>query len=80
MTVSPSAMPCGTVVTPTMFLLSSLSVVPVNVLIPISTELTCLPKSSLTTMLAPEPLVPLLSNSSGSSILYPSPLEKIVTD
>ena len=69
MTVSPSAISCGTVVTPIIFLFSSLSAVSVNVLTPISTELTCLPKISLTTMLAPEPLVPLLSNVSGSSIL-----------
>ena len=69
MTVSPSAIPCGTVVTPIIFLLSSLSAVPVYVLMPISTVLTCLPRISLTTMLAPAPLVPLLSNVSGSSIL-----------
>ena len=78
--VSPSAIPCGIEVTPITCFFSSLSDASVNVVIPISTVFISFPNNSLTTMLAPVPFVPLLSNVRVSSILYPSPLENTVTD
>ena len=47
---------------------------------PISTVSTSFPRSSLITIFAPEPFVPLASKDKVSPTLYPSPLEKIVTD
>ena len=52
----------------------------VNVDTPISTVSISLPKISLTTIFAPDPSVPVESKVSVSDTLYPSPLEKIVTD
>ena len=52
----------------------------VKVVTPICTEEIGLPKTDPTTIFAPVPLVPKLSNSKISSTLYPSPLEKIVTE
>ena len=78
--VSPLRISCGSVVTPVISFLLNLKLVLMNVDIPISTVSTSLPRSWLTTILAPEPFVPLASRFNVSFTLYPSPLEKIVTD
>ena len=79
-TVSPSVISCGTLVIPVIVFLVFTSSVSRKVETPICTVSTSLPKTDPTTIFAPVPLVPKLSSSNKSSTLYPSPLEKIVTD
>ena len=68
------------VVTPVIVSLVLTNSVPRKVVTPISTLSTGLPRTDPITIFAPVPLVPLLSRSNRSSTLYPSPLEKIVTE
>ena len=78
--VSPSTISCGSVVIPIISFLFNLKAVLTNVDMPISTVSISLPRSSSTTIFAPVPFVPLESKVRVSPTLYPSPLEKIVTE
>ena len=78
--VSPFATSCGILVIPTISFLFFTSSVSVKVVTPICTVEIGLPKTDPTTIFAPVPSVPVPSRSNTSSTLYPSPLEKIVTE